>query len=75
MGSKIALKLVVLLIVGLPAFYYGLKFTLLFAYQGIVQRKMGSLVGYPAVFVGIYSLAWAVAFAYAAGYIIVWLFF
>lgn len=68
-----AYKLALLLIFGSPAFYYGIKYTLLFAYRGIINKRIGNMVGMPAIAIGIYSLIWAIGFVYALGYLIHWL--
>ena len=50
-----------------PAMYYGLKYTLLGAYRGLIQKRIpmgdddnGAATGWVAVAIGIYSLLMAV---------------
>ena len=67
-----AFKLAILFIFAVPAFYFGIKYTLMYAYQGIIKRRIGETTGYLALLIGIYSLVWAIGFVYAVMYLLVW---
>jgi hypothetical protein len=63
-----------------PAMYYGLKYTLLGAYRGLIQKRIpmgdddnGAATGWVAVAIGIYSLLMAVGVIYAIAYLAYWL--
>lgn len=70
-------KLALLLIFAAPALYFGLKYTLLGAYRGLIDRKipMGEepATGWSAIAIGVYSLVMACAVIFTIGYLAVWL--
>lgn len=75
------LKLALLLIIGVPALYFALRFALLGAYRGIVLQyipmggsKEDAATGMAAVGIGLYSAAMACLILFAAEYLVVWMF-
>lgn len=70
-------KLALFLIFTAPALYFGLKYTLLGAYRGLIERRipMGEepATGWGAVAIGVYSLLMACGVIFTIGYLAVWL--
>lgn len=70
-------KLALLLIITAPVLFLALKYTLLGAYRGLIERKipMGEepAIGWAAVAIGLYSLLMASGVVFTIGYLSVWM--
>ena len=71
MGYKLALLAIFVPLV----LYYGGRYTLVYAHQGIIKKKIGDAVGWVAVLIGVYALILACGLFYMVGYLAVWLLF
>lgn len=69
-----------LVMVGGPALFFGLKYTLKGVYRGLIEKRvpMGeesneAVTGWSAILIGIYSLLMSVGIVFTIGYLAWWL--